>query len=235
MVFQAGCRAGAARPGGRTARTRAAVLRATLEELDETGFGGLTLDKLAARSGVHVSTIRRRWRSVEGVVVDLLAQHSRTIHTPDSGEFRQDLYELAQAIADFHAMPRSRNLIEAVVAAAHDPRIAEIVRGAFTARTEVVTQLVRRAVARGEVPPDTDAYEVIAALSAPFYYRLLIMRSAIDARLARTSAEAAYRAACGGVFGGAAGDASGDVLGDLSGGSSGGPGGGPSGGGERPG
>ncbi|MFF1256527.1 MULTISPECIES: TetR-like C-terminal domain-containing protein [unclassified Streptomyces] len=219
---------GAARPGGRTARTRAAVLRATLEELDEAGFGGLTLDKLAARSGVHVSTIRRRWRSVEGVVVDLLAQHSRTIHTPDSGDFRQDLYELAQAIADFHAMPRSRNLIEAVVAAAaHDPRIAEIVRGAFTARTEVVTQLVRRAVDRGEVSPDTDAYEVIAALSAPFYYRLLIMRSALDARLVRTSAEAAYRAACGGVFGGAAGDASGDVLG----GSSAGPVGGPSGGG----
>ncbi|MFG2518947.1 TetR/AcrR family transcriptional regulator C-terminal ligand-binding domain-containing protein [Streptomyces sp. NPDC048527] len=216
---------GAARPGGRTARTRAAVLRAALEELDETGFGGLSLDKLAARSGVHVSTIRRRWRSVEGVVVDLLAQHSRTIHTPDSGDFRQDLYELAQAIADFHAMPRSRNLVEAVVAAAaYDPRIAEVVRGAFGARTEVVTQLVRRAVDRGEVPPDTDPYEVIAALSAPFYYRLLIMRSAIDARLVLTSAEAAYRAACGGVFG--------DAVGGGFGGASGGAAGGASGGGE---
>ncbi|MEU8486486.1 TetR/AcrR family transcriptional regulator C-terminal ligand-binding domain-containing protein [Streptomyces sp. NPDC048641] len=194
---------GSARPGGRTARTRAAVLAAALHELDEAGFGALTLDKLAARSGVHVSTIRRRWRSVEGVVVDLMAQHSKTIATPDSGEFRQDLYELAEAIAGFHALPRSRNLVEAMVAAAaYDPHIADLVRGAFVARTEVVTQLVRRAVERGEVPPDTDAYEVIAALSAPFYYRLLIMRADIDERLVAASAEAAYRAARGGVFGG---------------------------------
>ncbi|MFI8786573.1 TetR/AcrR family transcriptional regulator C-terminal ligand-binding domain-containing protein [Streptomyces sp. NPDC055105] len=194
---------GSARPGGRTARTRAAVLAAALYELEETGFSGLTLDKLAARSGVHVSTIRRRWRSVEGVVVDLMAQHSKTIATPDSGEFRQDLYELAEAIAGFHAQPRSRNLVEAMVAAAaYDPHIADLVRGAFVARTEVVTALVHRAVDRGEVPPGTDAYEVIAALSAPFYYRLLIMRGSIDERLVRVSAEAAYRAARGGVFGG---------------------------------
>ncbi|RVU24470.1 TetR/AcrR family transcriptional regulator [Streptomyces antnestii] len=196
-------RPGSARPGGRTARTRAAVLAAALDELDEVGFAALTLDRLAARSGVHVSTIRRRWRSVEGVVVDLMAQHSATIPTPDSGEFRQDLYELAEAIAGFHALPRSRNLVEAMVAAAaYDPHIAELVRGAFMARTDVVTQIVHRAVERSEVPPDTDAYEVIAALSAPFYYRLLILRRDIDERLVRTSAEAAYRAACGGVFGG---------------------------------
>lgn len=193
---------GSARPGGRTARTRTAVLAAALDELDAAGFNALTLDKLAARSGVHVSTIRRRWRTVEGVVVDLLAQHSSTIPTPDSGDFRQDLHELAQAIADFQAAPRNYNLIEGIVAAAaHDSGIADIVRGAFTARTEHVTQLVSRAVDRGELPPETSATEVIAALSAPFYYRLLILRAPVDERLVHTSAEAAYCAAHAGVFG----------------------------------
>ncbi|MEU6661012.1 TetR-like C-terminal domain-containing protein [Streptomyces sp. NPDC046821] len=193
---------GSARPGGRTARTRAAVLAATLDELAEVGFAALTLDRLAARSGVHVSTIRRRWRTVEGVIADLMAQHSSTIPTPDSGDFRQDLHELAQAIAGFHALPRSRNLVEAMVAAAaYDPHIAELVRGAFLARIDVVTPLVHRAVARGDAPSGTDPYEVITALSAPFYYRLLVMRRPIDERLVRVSAESAYRAACGGVFG----------------------------------
>ncbi|QKV90836.1 TetR/AcrR family transcriptional regulator C-terminal ligand-binding domain-containing protein [Streptomyces sp. NA02950] len=193
---------GSARPGGRTARTRTAVLTAALDELDVAGFGALTLDKLAVRSGVHVSTIRRRWRTVEGVIGDLLAQQSTTIPTPDSGGLRQDLHELASAIADFHATPRNRNLIEGIAAAAaHDPRVADIVRGAFTARTEHVTQLVQRAVARGELTADTDAKEVIAALSAPFYYRILILRGTVDARLVHTSAEAAYLAARAGAFG----------------------------------
>lgn len=192
---------GSTRPGGRTARTRAAVLAAAFDELDSQGFGALTLDTLAQRSGVHVSTIRRRWRTVEGVIADLLAQHSTTIPTPDTGDFRQDLHELARVIAAFHATRRNRNLIEGIVAAAaHDPNLGQIVGDAFAARTQHVTQLVHHAIARGELPPDTDATAVIAALSAPFYYRLLIIRRPIDAHLAHTSAEATYHATRAGAF-----------------------------------
>ncbi|MGW0538160.1 TetR-like C-terminal domain-containing protein [Streptomyces sp. NPDC003032] len=194
---------GSARPGGRTARTRASVLAAAFHELDEAELGELTLDKLAARSGIHVSTIRRRWRNVEGVVVDLLAEHSTTIPTPDTGSLRDDLHALAQAIADFHGARRNRNLIEGLIAAAaRDAGIAEVVHGAFTARTAHVAQIVHRAVDRGELASSTDAAEVITALSAPFYYRLLILRRPIDGRLARSSAEAAYAAARAGVFSG---------------------------------
>ncbi len=192
---------GASRPGGRTARTRAAVLAAALDELGTHEFGALTMDELARRSGVHVSTIRRRWRTLEGVIVDLLTQHSGTIPTPDTGDLRRDLHELAQAIADFLGSVRNRHLVEGIVAAAaHDPRIADIVRGAFTARTEHVTRIVTDAVARGELPPEIDAKEVIATLAAPLYYRLLILRGAIDERLVHISAEAAYQAARAGVF-----------------------------------
>ncbi|MGH4029401.1 TetR-like C-terminal domain-containing protein [Actinomycetota bacterium Odt1-20B] len=197
---------GAARPGGRTARTRAAVLAAALGELDEGGFGALTFDRLAARSGVHVSTLRRRWRTVEMVMVDLLLQHaSGTIPTPDTGGLHDDLYQLARNIADFHAVPRNRRLIEGiVVAAAHDPGAAEVVRNLFVARIKQVSAIVVRAAERGEVPADTDPDEVIEAMGAPFYYRILILRGPIDDRLVQLSAEAAYRAAVAGVFGGAA-------------------------------
>src|SRR5207248_10505689 len=54
---------GTLRPGGRTARTRAAVFEATLAELALRGYADLSLDGVAARSGVHKTTIYRRWRS----------------------------------------------------------------------------------------------------------------------------------------------------------------------------
>ncbi|MFE2184505.1 TetR-like C-terminal domain-containing protein [Streptomyces sp. NPDC059455] len=192
---------GSARPGGRTARTRAAVLAAAYEELDRDSFAALTLDRLARRSGVHVSTIRRRWRTVEGVVVDLLAERSSTLPTPDTGDFRRDLMELTQAIAAFNNAPRNRNLMQGLIAAAaHDTRVEEILRNAFMRRTEEVTVIVRNAVERGDIPGDTDAWEVIASLGAPLYYRVLILRGSIDERLVHTTVEVTYQAARSGVF-----------------------------------
>src|SRR5689334_17894869 len=91
---------GAVRPGGRTARTRAAVLAAARDELEAGGYAGLTLEKVAARSGVHLATLYRRWRTVEGLVVDLLGELGKTeIPIPDTGSFKDDLRALALEIA----------------------------------------------------------------------------------------------------------------------------------------
>ncbi|GAA1682720.1 TetR/AcrR family transcriptional regulator [Streptomyces yatensis] len=176
-------------------------MAAAYEELDRDSFAALTLDRLARRSGVHVSTIRRRWRTVEGVVVELLAERSSMLPTPDTGDFRRDLTQLTQAIADFNNALRNRNVLQGLLAAAaHDPRVEEIVRAAFVRRIEEVTLIARQAVERGEIPEDTDPREVIAALAAPLYYRVLILRGSIDERLVHTTVETTYQATVAGVF-----------------------------------
>ncbi|MBO8186632.1 TetR-like C-terminal domain-containing protein [Streptomyces spirodelae] len=192
---------GSTRPGGRTARTRAAVLAAAWEELDRRDFASLTIDLIAQRSGVHAATIRRRWRTVEGVISDILSQHGETIPVPDTGSLRQDLHALARSIADFYTPPRNQRLVEAVVTAAvREPGAAEVLHNVFGDRIRRVAVMVERAAERGEVAADTDGEEVIAALGAPFYYRLLMTRRPVDAELAHRSAEAAYLAAVEGVF-----------------------------------
>jgi AcrR family transcriptional regulator len=50
--------AASARPGGRTARVRTTVLDATVAELIDHGYAGLTVDGVAARAGVNKT--RRR-------------------------------------------------------------------------------------------------------------------------------------------------------------------------------
>jgi AcrR family transcriptional regulator len=49
------------RPGGRSARVRAAAIAATLAELAETGYSALSLENVARRAGVHKTTLYRRW------------------------------------------------------------------------------------------------------------------------------------------------------------------------------
>ena len=61
---------GSRRPGGRTARTRTAVRDAVLTGLAEHGYPALTVEYVAEHSGVHKTTLYRRWGGVEGMVAD---------------------------------------------------------------------------------------------------------------------------------------------------------------------
>ena len=60
------------RPGGRSARVRAAVLEATLDELIDNGYAGETVQGIADRSGVNKTSLFRRWGSKAGLLSDAL-------------------------------------------------------------------------------------------------------------------------------------------------------------------
>ena len=61
----------------RDARHDQAILAATLEILQEQGYGGLTIEGVAARAGVGRPTIYRRWPSKPALVVAALVQSDR--------------------------------------------------------------------------------------------------------------------------------------------------------------
>ncbi|MGW1377829.1 TetR/AcrR family transcriptional regulator C-terminal ligand-binding domain-containing protein [Streptomyces sp. NPDC002446] len=192
---------GATRPGGRTARTRQAVLAAVLEELDDAGFAGLTMEKVAQRSGIHVATLYRRWRCIEGLACELLTDLSSDVPLPDTGTLPGDLRALARSISAFYGQPRMSRLIEAVVsAAARDRQAAGVLRSFFDERLALAGLMVRRAVERGELPAETDPEEVMSALGAPFYYRILIARRPVDDALAESAATAVWAAARVGAY-----------------------------------
>ena len=193
---------GAVRPGGRTARTRAAVLAAAQDELEEAGYAGLTLEKVAERSGVHLATLYRRWRTVEGLVVDLLGELGKNeIPIPDTGSFKDDLRALALEIAALYRQPRARALVEGVVAAAvRSPEASTAWATVIAERNRLASRIVERAVGRGELPPGADGIAIISAVGAPIYYRLLVARGPVDDEIAETAAAAAHAAAIGGAF-----------------------------------
>lgn len=193
---------GAVRPGGRTARTRTAVLEAARAEMEETGYAGLTLERVAERSGVHLATLYRRWRTVEGLVVDLLGDIGKTeIPIPDTGSFATDLRTLALQIAALYQRPRQRALIEGVIAAAlRSPEASTAWAAVIAERNRLAAQIVERAIQRGELPPDTDGIAVINAVGAPIYYRMLVVRGQVDDALAETASTTVHAAALSGVF-----------------------------------
>ncbi|MFF2805847.1 TetR/AcrR family transcriptional regulator [Streptomyces sp. NPDC058000] len=192
---------GETRPGGRTARTRRAVLTAVFEELGDGGFAALTMERVAQRSGVHLATLYRRWRSVDKLVCELLTDMSSGVPLPDTGTLPGDLRALARGIGRFYAAARTRGLIEAVVAvAARDPQAATALRDFFDERLILAGAMVRRGIERGELPADTDPKAVMAALGAPFYYQILIARRPVEPSLAESAATAVWAAARAGAY-----------------------------------
>ncbi|MER7037359.1 TetR/AcrR family transcriptional regulator [Streptomyces microflavus] len=193
---------GTVRPGGRTARVREAVLRAAGDALAEHGFGGLDLADVARRAEVGKTTVYRRWSTPAGLVADLLTDMAeQSLPRTDTGSLAEDLRANARLVVRTLTDPRQRALFAAVIAAATgDPRTAEALHGFYAVRIGEWSGCVEAAVARGEVPVGTDPGEVVAAVSAPLYYRLLASGAPLDEAAADRAAAAAVAAARAGVF-----------------------------------
>ena len=181
---------------------RGAVVAAAQDELIEHGYDGLAVDRVAQRAEVAAGAVRARWADGDALIellLDEFAEHDLVL--PNSGSLETDLRALAAGIAAFYAQPRRRATISALVhAAGRDPRAAVTLREFFARRTARAAEPVRRAIARGELPPETDPVEVIRALGAPFYYRMFITLEPLDASLGERSAAAALAAARAGAL-----------------------------------
>ncbi|MGW7681215.1 TetR/AcrR family transcriptional regulator [Kribbella sp. NPDC054772] len=166
----------ASRPGGRTARVRSDVLAAVEAELAEHGYDGLTIDAVAARSGVHRTTVYRRWKSVAGLLVDLLQAGADDSWEPaDTGSLEGDLIAVNREI---HAALTARpSVTQAVIAASfRTPEAADALTQFWIDRYDRTAIVVRRAVDRGDIPPATDAHQLLLTATGPLYHQLVLLR-----------------------------------------------------------
>ncbi|MEV5545834.1 TetR/AcrR family transcriptional regulator [Streptomyces sp. NPDC052309] len=193
---------GAVRPGGRTARVRAAVLRAAGDALAEGGLAGLDLADVARRAEVGRTTVYRRWGSPANLVADLLADMAeQSLPRTETGTLAGDLRANARLVQRTLADTRQGALFKAVIAAATcDEQAAAALHRFYDTRVTEWEPCARQAVARGELPEGTDTREVIRAVSAPLYYRLLTTGDPLDEAAADRAADAAVAAAKAGVF-----------------------------------
>ena len=181
---------------------RAAVVAATQDELIENGYDALSVERVAQRAGIPAGTVREAWPDAEELVAllfDEFGEHELVLMT--TGSLETDLRALAAGIAAFYNEPRPRAAISALFhAAGRSERGADTLRRFFEHRTARAAGPVRRAIANGELPPDTDPVEVIRALGAPFYYRMFVTLEPLDDALPDRAAAAALVAARAGVL-----------------------------------
>jgi AcrR family transcriptional regulator len=190
-------RPGTVRPGGRSARVRAATFHAARLELVERGYAATSVEDIAARAGVHKTTIYRRWETKDRLLADAVRDLVDTaIPVPDTGWVETDLRCFARSLVDM--LTSDHGGIAAAVLfsdAARVPEIATIRRNLIAERHRLAAPIVTRAIERGELPAGTASRELIGLVAAQIYYRLLVTGEPVDHAVADRAATVALAAA----------------------------------------
>jgi AcrR family transcriptional regulator len=170
-----------------TRKTERAILDATRELLAEGGVHHLTVEGVAARSGVAKTTIYRRWRSKDelalAVLLDMVEQ---IVEIPDVGDVRTELITFVDGAVKILGTTLMGRVMQGLVSdLATDPGLGRSFRERIVAfRVSEVRRVLERAVERGELRPDVDVDLVHELLFGPVYYRLLLSGGALDKGLA---------------------------------------------------
>ena len=193
---------GHVRPGGRTARTQAAIFDATLAELAVRRYDQISVETIAMRAGVHKTTVYRRWGSKDRLVAGAIETLAQTrAGAPDTGDIDADLRCLARAALATLNSRDGAAAARAIVSAGQDsPEVQRVIRRYWAARTGHVGPIIERAIERGQLPAGTDADEMISYVAAPLYHRLLVTAEPLTPAIADRAAAAALAAARAGVF-----------------------------------
>jgi len=162
----------------RRSSTGHAILKATREILGRSGVHGLTIEGVAARSGVAKTTIYRRWRSKEDLALAALLEVIQEDPQPvrHTGGTRTALSTyLGRLIDNLNSRLYGRIVRGLISDLGVDLELARGFRERVLARrVAAVRELLQRGIERGELRRDLDLGIAVDLLLGPIYYRLLI-------------------------------------------------------------
>jgi AcrR family transcriptional regulator len=178
-------RPGRGRP--RSESARAAVLAAATDLLVSGKIDAVTMEAIAARSGVSKSTIYKWWPSRAHVILESFFNRARHTMAVDENASLQEVLtsqvlSLIRLFRDSDAGPLMADLMAASQA---DPDIrAALEQQWLRPRRQISASLLRAGIERGELRQGTDIEAAVDQLYAPVYYRLLLGHEPLNDALA---------------------------------------------------
>jgi AcrR family transcriptional regulator len=179
-------------PRRRNEDARLAVLGAADELLIERGFGGVTVEGIAARAGVSKQTIYRWWPSKVDILLDTLVQDAgERLKIPEDGPVVDAVRTYLRAFARFLTKEDAGQVLLALLGETqHDAETATLFHERYLdPRRARERALLKRGVASGELPASLNLDATLDSLIGPIVYRALtgakVTRPFVDALLDR--------------------------------------------------
>jgi AcrR family transcriptional regulator len=149
-------------PHGARSRRRGEVLEralyeATLAELAEVGYGGLTMEGIAARAHTGKAALYRRWASKHDLVHAALVFALPPVPEPRSGRSaRESLLAMFTAHRDVLAGKTAFPGLDTIHQLLHEPEMRAIFADAVVGpRLKIIDSILQAAVNDGDIDPAT--------------------------------------------------------------------------------
>jgi AcrR family transcriptional regulator len=166
----------------RSEEAHRAILAAVVELLPVKGVKGLTIEAVAARAGVGKTTIYRRWKTKNELIVEAIEQLRPPGSPPDTGSVAGDMNAMVMLQRERLEASQLPRIVPRVLAEAmEDPELhAEIIARAVLPIRGMLTEIVERGVERGELREDLDVEAFVDVLHAVPVYKLLMSGGALE-------------------------------------------------------
>ena len=171
-----------------------AVLKATMELLEDRPLSSVTAEDIASKAGVSKATLYKWWPNKSRIALDaFLAQMAEDVPIPDTGSARLDFLGQLKSAIRFYTSPRGRVLSQFIAEGRSDPELLKAFQERFQEpRRKAVRVSWERGVARGELRADIDAGTVIDLLFGPIVYRLMTEHGPLNDAAAEMLVEAVF-------------------------------------------
>ncbi len=160
----------------RDRRIDAAVLRATVDLLEEVGYARLSIAAVAARAGTTKPAVYRRWPSKARLVHEAAFPTEAATLVPETDDLAADLAAMVRGAVELFARPAVRAALPGLLAElAADPelharllaRLSDQVWGAMRRRVAAATE-------RGALRPGVDASAVLELVAGAALMGVLV-------------------------------------------------------------
>ena len=146
----------------------------------DNGVVNLTIEDVAARSGVAKTTIYRHWPERTALIVDAVNAMFEHLGTPDTGSLRGDLEAFFGAVMQTDLSGNVGQIMPSIIDAAdRDPEMAYLLERIGSERERVCRTIIERALERGEIRPevaDLDLEALIGVIVGPIVFQKIVRR-----------------------------------------------------------
>lgn len=161
------------RPRSVQARDRA--LRAAHDILMTEGFGRLSIEAVAARSGVGKPTLYRNWANAQELAMAALVANPFPEPQGEGATARVRLTTQMRGLVNAFATTRGRQVALALASADPESEFTKAFRNkVILASREKGRAILEAAIEGGELAPPPDLETLLDMIYGPIFYRLLV-------------------------------------------------------------
>ncbi|MBY6412621.1 TetR/AcrR family transcriptional regulator [Rhodococcus sp. BP-252] len=156
------------------------VFDAAVDIFGTRGWAKFSIETVARQASVGKASIYLRWPNKTTLLQDAIEDRIAVVATQDSGDIRTDLLELARHTMGLYLGSAGRAIFRMAIEGNTIPGVTDKFAEFRDSQTLAARDMVRRAIARGELPADTSVTLLLETLLGAIILHTLSTPKSLD-------------------------------------------------------